>query len=73
MAFADIYKDFFAAVLKTLLHEHASADMALLPSMEDGLSTLRLIEAAVASNDSGHTTKLLPAVFTASHRKGDLL
>lgn len=58
MAFATIYKDFFTGVIKTLLDQDASAELALLPSAEDGRSTLRLIEAAVASHRSGITTKL---------------
>jgi len=58
MAFATIYKDFFTAVIKTLLDQDANAELELLPSAEDGRSTLRLIEAAVASHSSGLTTKV---------------
>lgn len=67
MAFATIYKDFFTGVLKTLLDEDASSDMALLPSAEDGLNTIRLIQAAVASHDSGVSTKLSSAAAVTPH------
>lgn len=39
-------------------YEDPSADLARLPSTEDGLSTIRLIEAAVASHDGGTAVNL---------------
>lgn len=51
MAFANIYRDFFTAVLLDLLGEDGSASLAQLPTAEDGLSTIRLIQSAVASHD----------------------
>jgi predicted dehydrogenase len=71
MAFATIYRDFFTGVLKTLLKEDASSDLALLPSAEDGLSTIRLIQAAVASQDSGAATKLSSTTATTTQRQGN--
>jgi predicted dehydrogenase len=68
MAFATIYRDFLTGVLKTLLDEDASADLALLPSAEDGLSTMLLIQAAVASHDAGTAMKL--SSTTASTPQG---
>lgn len=52
MAFANIYRDFLSAVMRDRLGEDPSNDLALLPSVDDGLSTMRLIEAAVTSNDT---------------------
>lgn len=59
MAFATIYRDFCHAVIRTGLGEDASGEMALLPTAEDGLSTMRLIAAAVAAHDSGMATKVV--------------
>jgi predicted dehydrogenase len=68
MAFATIYRDFLTAVLKTLLNEDATIDLALLPSAEDGLSTIRLIQAAVTSHDSGAATRLGSTTAATSRR-----
>jgi predicted dehydrogenase len=65
MAFANIYRDFCTAVIRTSLGEDASADLALLPTVEDGRSTMRLIDAAVASQDSGAAVKVTPATTNA--------
>lgn len=51
LAFATIYRDFFEGVLKAQIGEDATASLALLPTAEDGLSTLKLIDAAVRSHD----------------------
>lgn len=51
LAFATIYRDFFEGVLKAQIGEDPTASLALLPTAEDGLSTLKLIDAAVRSHD----------------------
>jgi predicted dehydrogenase len=51
MAFANIYRDFFSGVLLKLLKEDPTAAVQALPTAEDGLSTMRLIDAATRSND----------------------
>lgn len=66
MAFANIYRDFLCAVMKTGLGEDPAEDLALLPSAEDGVSTMRLIQAAVTAHDSGAATKLFPATPSIS-------
>jgi predicted dehydrogenase len=58
MAFATLYRDFCRAVMATTLGEDPGPYLALLPTVDDGVSTMRLIDAAVASHDSGATTKL---------------
>lgn len=58
MAFATLYKDYLNAVLCTELGEDPTEHLALLPTVDDGLSTMRLIEAAVVSHDSGTAQKL---------------
>jgi predicted dehydrogenase len=58
MAFANIYRDSAYAVMRTRLGEDPSADLAALPGVRDGLSTMRLIEAAVASHDSGRAVRV---------------
>jgi predicted dehydrogenase len=51
MAFANIYRDFFSGVLLKLLGEDPTAAIQALPTAQDGLSTMRLIDAAVRSNE----------------------
>nr|WP_286346140.1 Gfo/Idh/MocA family oxidoreductase [Frondihabitans sucicola] len=51
MAFANIYRDFFSGVLLRLLGESSDEAVRELPTARDGLSTIRLIEAAVESHD----------------------
>lgn len=51
LAFATIYRDFFEGVLKAQIGEDPTVSLALLPTAEDGLSTLKLIDAAVRSHD----------------------
>lgn len=58
MAFATLYTDFLNAVLSAELGEDPGEHLALLPTVEDGLSTMRLIQAAVTSHESGAATKL---------------
>jgi predicted dehydrogenase len=58
MAFATLYRDFCHAVMATALDEDPTPHLALLPTAEDGLSTMRLIDAAVASADTNTPTKL---------------
>lgn len=52
MAFANVYKDFFNAQLERIAGGDPSGHLALVPSAADGLSTLRLIDAAVRSHES---------------------
>jgi predicted dehydrogenase len=52
MAFANVYRDFFEGVLKQLVGEDPRESMSLLPTADDGLSTLRLIDAAVRSHET---------------------
>jgi predicted dehydrogenase len=58
MAFANLYRDFAQAVMAHALGEDPAPHLALLPTAQDGLSTMRLIEAAVASHDHATITKL---------------
>lgn len=58
MAFANIYKDFFSAQLERIAGGDGALDMALVPSAQDGVSTLKLIEASVTSHDTESTVTL---------------
>lgn len=58
VAFATVYRDFFLGVLMNVIGETPPEVIALLPTVEDGLSTLRLIDAAVHSNEEGMRVKL---------------
>lgn len=58
LAFATIYRDFFEGVLKAQIKEDPTASLALLPTAEDGLSTLKLIDAAVRSHDQKQRVQL---------------
>ncbi len=58
LAFATIYRDFFEGVLKAQIEEDPTASLALLPTAEDGLSTLKLIDAAVRSHDQKQRVQL---------------
>ncbi|WP_141577661.1 Gfo/Idh/MocA family protein [Actinomadura sp. WMMA1423] len=53
MAFATLYRDFLSAVIAAGLGEDPAEHLSLLPSVEDGLSTLLLAEAALASHNAG--------------------
>jgi predicted dehydrogenase len=66
MAFANIYRDFFSAVLLKLLGEDPTATLQALPTAQDGLSTMRLIDAAVRSNDQQSPMTLNTQPLTAS-------
>ena len=62
MAFATIYREFLTAVLLGLLGEPMESELALLPNVEDGLSTMRLVQAAVTSHElDGARVKVGPA------------
>lgn len=50
MAFATIYRDFFAGVALSLLGEDAAPALVALPSVTDGRHTMELIRAAMESN-----------------------
>lgn len=55
MAFATIYREFLTAVIADLLGEDPAPHLALLPTVDDGLATMRLIDAAVRAHESGRT------------------
>jgi len=52
MAFANIYRDFLSAIVLDSLGEDPSPALRMLPTADDGRSTMELINAAVASHDS---------------------
>jgi predicted dehydrogenase len=58
MAFANIYKDFFNALLERIGGGDPAEHLALVPSAADGLSTLKLIDAAVRSHDDAATVEV---------------
>jgi len=58
MAFATVYRDFFEGVVKAQIGEDPTAAMSLLPTAEDGLSTLKLIDAAVRSHEQKQRVEL---------------
>ncbi|GAA0730636.1 Gfo/Idh/MocA family oxidoreductase [Dactylosporangium roseum] len=53
MAFAAIYRDFLTGVLRAVAGQDEQPEMRHLPSVHDGLSTMRLIDAALASHERG--------------------
>jgi predicted dehydrogenase len=53
MAFATIYRDFFTGVLLTLLGEDATEALAQLPTVQQAARTIRLMDVAIESHDSG--------------------
>jgi predicted dehydrogenase len=53
MAFANIYRDFFSGIVLQQLGEDPSPALDMLPNVDDGHSTMALIESAVASHDKG--------------------
>lgn len=53
LAFATIYRDFNRAILLRLIGEDPAAALTLLPNIDDGVSTMRLIDAAVESHETG--------------------
>lgn len=58
MAFANIYRDFFTAQLEALAGIMAPAGDQLLPGADDGLRTLRFIDAAARSNETQAEVRL---------------
>lgn len=50
LAFANIYRDFFSGVVLKELDEDPAPALALLPNVDDGRSTMEVIDAAVSSN-----------------------
>jgi hypothetical protein len=52
MAFANIYRDFLSAIVLHSLGEDPSPALRMLPTADDGRSTMELINSAVASHDS---------------------
>lgn len=58
LAFATVYRDFFEGVLKAFIGEDPTEVLSLLPTAEDGLSTLKLIDAAVRSHEQKQRVEL---------------
>ncbi len=56
MAFANIYRDFLAAVATHQLGDDPSAYLERIPDVTDGVSTMDLIDAALRSQDMGGAT-----------------
>jgi len=54
MAFANLYKDFAQAIMARSLSRPHEQYLALLPSVEEGLRGMELIEAATLSNSEGN-------------------
>lgn len=52
-AFATIYREFNRGILLKLIGEDPGPALTLLPSIDDGLSTMRLVDAAVESHLAG--------------------
>ena len=52
MAFANIYRDFLSAIVLQSLGEDPSPALRMLPTADDGRSTMELISAAVTSHGS---------------------
>ena len=62
MAFANLYADFGCAVMACQLGLPYEQFYEALPTTSDGVVTMSLIEAAVASNaNDGHWQAVLPA------------
>ena len=53
LAFAQIYRDFSDAILGRMLGESVDESLDVLPSLDDGIASVRLIRAATESNDEG--------------------
>jgi predicted dehydrogenase len=53
MAFANIYRDFLSGVVLHQLGEDPGPALRMLPNVDDGRSTMELIESAVISHDKG--------------------
>lgn len=51
IAFATVYRDFFEGILTAMIGEDPTEAMSQVPTAEDGLSTLKLIDAAVRSHE----------------------
>jgi predicted dehydrogenase len=60
LAFATLYRDFAGALMADALGEDPAPFLTCLPTVEDGLATLQLIEAAERSNDSATSWEELP-------------
>jgi predicted dehydrogenase len=61
MAFANIYRDFLAGVVLHSLGEDPFPALRMLPTVDDGLSTMELIKSAVTSHASnGQWTQVRP-------------
>jgi predicted dehydrogenase len=54
MAFANLYKDFAQAIMARRLSRPCEHYLALLPTVEEGLCGMELIEAATLSNEEGN-------------------
>jgi predicted dehydrogenase len=54
MAFAALYRDFAQAIMARRLSRPHERHMALLPTVEDGVRGMALIEAAARSNEDGN-------------------
>jgi len=52
MAFANIYRDFLSAVVLQTLGEDPTPALMMLPTVDDGRSTMHLIKSAVDSHES---------------------
>jgi predicted dehydrogenase len=59
LAFATIYREFNRAILLKLIGEDPAPALALLPDIDDGVSTMRLVDAAVKSHLAGSVRKPL--------------
>ena len=67
MAFANLYADFGCAMMARQLGLSHEQFYDALPNTRDGIVTMSLIEAAVASNDNdGHWTSI-PKTSSASN------
>jgi hypothetical protein len=53
MAFANIYRDFLSGIALHQLGEDPASALDFLPNVEDGHSTMALIDSAVTSHDKG--------------------
>jgi hypothetical protein len=58
MAFANIYRDFVSGIVLRCLGDDPSPALAMLPMINDGLSTMRVIDAACRSHEHGSTVFL---------------
>lgn len=53
MAFANIHRDFFSGVVLHTLGEDPAPALTMLPTVDDGRSTMELLHSAVESHDNG--------------------